>query len=241
MPDSAGPDETLDVLCNDKVKVIQKKKGYRLSLDPLLIANFLRLKAKETLLDVGCGCGIIPVYLTKKGYTNRLVGIEIQEDLYGLSMRNKQLNECHNVEFIHGDISKPGKNLGHFHVIVSNPPYRKVDSGRPCPDPSRFIARCEAALDLDALTTAAASRLYTRGRFYVIYPAKRLPELMLSCSSKALQPKRIRFVHSQSEGAAVLSMVECVKGGGAELTVDAPLCIYGNDGEYSDEVKAYYN
>jgi tRNA1Val (adenine37-N6)-methyltransferase len=239
MPDSVGPDETLDVLCNDKVKVIQKKKGYRLSLDPLLLSNFLRLKAKETLLDVGCGCGIIPIYLAKRGCTNHLVGIEIQRDLYELSMRNRQLNECHNMEFIHGDIRNPDKNLGHFHVIVSNPPYRKVNSGRTCPDPSRLMARCEVGLDLDTLTTAATSRLYTHGRLYVIYPVKRLPELMLLCSSKGLQPKRIRFIHSRLQDAAVLCMVECVKGGGADLTVDTPLCLYTGD-DYTEEVKAYY-
>ena len=89
-----GADETLDVLCNEKVLLIQKRKGYRFSMDPFLLANFIRLKRDETLLDVGTGCGIIPIYMAKRGCNNRLVGIEIQDELFDLAVRNRDLNEC---------------------------------------------------------------------------------------------------------------------------------------------------
>jgi tRNA1Val (adenine37-N6)-methyltransferase len=238
MPDVLETDETLDVL-GDSVRVIQKKKGYRLSVDPLLLANFVSLKAKETLLDVGTGCGIIPIYLAKKGYGNRLVGIEIQDDLYELSIRNRELNQCPNVEFVKGDVKTPGKALGNFHVLVSNPPYVKVKTGRACPEPSRLIARSEAFLDLPTLIGVASSRLYTHGRLYLIYPVRRLSDLISTASSAGLEPRRIRFVHSRKAEAAVLSLVECVKGGGVDLTVEPPLYIY-SDNDYTQEVKAYY-
>ena len=238
MPDPVGNDETLDVL-GGVVQIIQKKKGYRLSLDPLLLANFLVLKAKETLLDVGTGCGIIPIYLANRGYGNRLVGIEIQDDLYELCVRNKELNRCTNVEFVRGDIRAPGRTLGSFHVVVSNPPYVKVRTGRACPEPSRFIARSEASLDLQTLISIASSRLYTHGRLYLIYPVRRLSDVMSLTRSGGLEPRRMRFVHSRHTDPAVLALVECVKGGGVNFVVEPPLYLYSNN-DYTQEVKAYY-
>jgi tRNA1Val (adenine37-N6)-methyltransferase len=232
-------DETLDVLCGEKVRVIQKKRGYRLSMDPLLLANFVTLKEHETLLDVGTGCGIIPIYMTQKGCGNRLAGVEIQDELYELSVRNRELNGCRNVEFFKGDAKVCCKDLGFFHVVVSNPPYVKVSTGRPSPGQSRSLARCETTLDLPSLVSIASSMLFSRGRFYIIYPAKRLAELLCVSKGKHLEPKRLRLVHSRLGEPAVLFMAECVKDGGVDLKVEPPLYIFSDD-EYSQEVKAYY-
>jgi tRNA1Val (adenine37-N6)-methyltransferase len=239
MPEFLGPDETLDVLCHEKVRVIQKKDGYRLSMDPLLLANFIVLKRKESLLDVGTGCGIIPIYMATMGCGNRLVGIEIQDELYNLCLRNRTLNGCSNVEFIKGDVKVAGKGLGSFHVVVSNPPYVKDRAGRKSPGLSRHMARCEGALDLDALVAVASSLLFTHGRLYLVYPVKRLAELMHAARARNLEPRRLRLVHSRPGEPAVLSLVECMKGGGVDLKVEPPLYIYADD-DYTQEVKAYY-
>ncbi len=239
MPDRARSDETLDILCNDRVRLIQKKKGYRFSIDPLLLANFVRLKKRESLIDVGTGCGIIPIYLAKKGHAdNRFTGIEIQDELYELSVRNRQLNGCENIEFVHGD-ARTARRLGPFHVMVSNPPYVKATTGRTSPGRSRLVARYESALDLAALIRLASSLLFTHGRLYVIYPVKRLAEFISTSKARNLEPKRLRLVHSRPGEPAVLSLVECVKGAGVDLKVEPPLYIY-SDEDYTEEVKAYY-
>jgi tRNA1Val (adenine37-N6)-methyltransferase len=239
MPEHAETDETLDVLCGEKVRLIQKKKGYRLSMDPVLLANFITLKARETLLDIGAGCGIIPIYLARKGVKNRLVGIEIQDELYGLSLRNKELNRCENVEFVKGDVRIAGKELGTFHVIASNPPYVKERTGRKSPGQSRLLARCESALDLPSLLAAASSLLASRGRLYMIYPARRLAELLYTAKSMSLEPKRLRPVYSRRGDEAVFSLVECLKNGGVSLKVEPPLYIF-EENDYTEEVKTYY-
>ena len=100
-------------MCDGKVRLIQKKKGYRLSIDPFLLANFVTLKRREILLDIGTGCGIIPVYLSRKGIENRIVGIEIQEELYDLALRNKELNGCANVDLREGRRKNSGEKPRH--------------------------------------------------------------------------------------------------------------------------------
>ncbi|OPY83345.1 MAG: tRNA1(Val) (adenine(37)-N6)-methyltransferase [Syntrophorhabdus sp. PtaU1.Bin153] len=241
MNEIPGPDETLDVLCNEQLKVIQKKKGYRFSIDAILLANFVVLKKHERLLDIGTGCGIIPAYIAKKGYRNEMVGVEIQKDLYDIALKNRILNNCDQVTFIHDDIGSKSQDLktSPFHVIVSNPPYTKERSGRTSPQPSRFVARYESSLNLERLVSIASSLLYKKGRFYVIYPSRRLGEIIGAARDNRLELKRTRFIHPRKKQGSNLFLAEFIKDGGIGATIEAPLYIYEN-GQYTDEVKGYY-
>jgi tRNA1Val (adenine37-N6)-methyltransferase len=236
-----GKDETLDILCNGGLRIIQKKSGYRFSIDALLLANFVTLKKRQRLLDIGSGCGIIPIYMTRRGYTNPMVGIEIQEELHKLAVRNGTLNVCDNIEFIPGDVRVERERLRErsFDVIVSNPPFTREYSGRKSPRPSRGIARYESHLDLSTLLSLSSSLLQRKGRLAVIYPSMRLGEAVYGAKSCRLEPKRVRFVHPRPHVEANLVLLEFMKEGGVGTTVENPLYVYENGG-YSDEVKAYY-
>ncbi|MCX5798903.1 MAG: methyltransferase [Proteobacteria bacterium] len=241
MNEKIGKDETLDILCNEGLKIIQKKEGYRFSIDAILLANFIILKKDERLLDIGTGCGIIPIYISKKGYKNYMVGIEIQEELLCLAIKNKALNKCEHIQFLNGDIKSNTKELKktQFHVIVSNPPYTKESTGRRSPKHSRFIARYESSLNLADLISTSSALLHKGGRLYVIYPSKRLGELIHTAREKRLEPKRLRFIHSKKEEKSNLFLTEFIKEGGIGTTVEQPLYIYENGG-YTEEIKTYY-
>jgi tRNA1(Val) A37 N6-methylase TrmN6 len=234
-------DETLDILCNDELKIIQKKDGYRFSIDAILLSNFITLKKHERLLDIGTGCGIIPVYLSKKGHRNFMTGIEIQEGLFQAAQKNKYLNNCGNLQFIHGDIKLCIEDLRKipFHVIVSNPPYTKERTGRQSPKHSRFIARYESYIDLSKLLSASSAILNKKGRFYIIYPSKRLGELIYTAKANKLEPKRLRLIYPKREMAANLFLAEFIKEGGMEVTIEKPLFIYDNE-QYTKEIESYY-
>jgi tRNA1(Val) A37 N6-methylase TrmN6 len=234
-------DETLDILCNDELKIIQKKDGYRFSIDAILLSNFITLKKQERLLDIGTGCGIIPIYMSKKGHENSMTGIEIQEELFQAAQKNRDLNNCENVEFIHGDIKLFIESLRKtsFHVIVSNPPYTKEHTGRTSPKHSRFIARYESYIDLSALLSVSSALLNKKGRFYIIYPSKRLGELIYTAKAHKLEPKRLRLIYPKKEESANLFLAEFIKEGGMEVTIEKPLYIYDNE-QYAEEIKNYY-
>ncbi|MCX5812378.1 MAG: methyltransferase [Proteobacteria bacterium] len=234
-------DETLDILCDDEIKIIQKKDGYRFSIDAILLSNFITLKKHERLLDIGTGCGIIPVYMSKKGNKNFMTGIEIQEELFHAAQKNKDLNNCENIQFIHGDIKLFVESLKKtpFHVIVSNPPYTKEHTGRKSPKHSRFIARYESYIDLSILLSASAALLNKKGRFYIIYPSKRLGELIYTAKANKLEPKRLRLIYPKKEKSANLFLAEFTKEGGMEVTIEKPLYIYDNE-QYTEEIESYY-
>ncbi len=236
-------DETLDILCNEQLRIIQKKRGYRFSIDAVLLASFVRLRKHERLLDIGSGCGIIPIYIARKGCTNDMTGVEIQKGLFDAAQKNRLINECaHNVRFINADIMTVIKDMKKdpFQVVVSNPPYTKRRSGRTCPDESRFLARYEEKLDIEMLTTAAASLLSKKGRFYVIYPAHRLAELVHAAHSKKLMLKKLRVVYPRQNEKANLILAEFLKDAGIGVTIEKPLYVYNGD-TISDEIKKFYS
>jgi tRNA1Val (adenine37-N6)-methyltransferase len=241
MNEAIAPDETLDILCGEALRVIQKKAGYRFSIDPILLANFVVLKRHERLLDIGTGCGIIPSYMSRKGYENDMLGVEIQQELYDVALKNKILNGCSNVTFLRGDIRSSSKDLKKkpFHVVVSNPPYTREKTGRKSPQPSRLVARHETSLNLTELTSIASSLLHKKGRLYVIYPTRRLGELVTAARSDGLEPKRLRFIYPTEKTDSNLFLAEFIKEGGIGTKVEKPLFIYAGT-RYTDEVKGYY-
>lgn len=236
-------DLTLDILCNEKLKILQRKKGYRFSIDAILIANFVNVKPHEKVLDIGTGCGIIPIYMTViLGYKNTFIGIEIQKELLELALKNKEINSCKNVEFICGDIREYTKVLKNtpFDVVISNPPFTRKKTGRTCPDESRLIARHEGTLSLESLLSAAKALLKQKGRLYLIYPVRRMGELIWKAKSEEFEAKRVRFVHPKKHEGANLFLIEFIKKGGVEVKVEKPLYIYENF-YYTDEIKSYYS
>lgn len=234
-----GPDETLDVLCGEKLQLIQKKKGYRFSIDSLFLANFVRLRKHERLLDVGTGCGIIPIYLSIMGCDNPLVGIELQEELFNLAVRNQVLNSCGNVQFVQGDVKSFRFPHG-FHAVVSNPPYIRENTGRKSPTVGRLLARHESLIKMSDLFDIASSVLLgKKGRLYIIYPVSRLAEVLAESRAKGLEPRRLRFIHSREGDGARLFLLECMREGGVDVTVEKPLYVFTGNG-YTEEVQAYY-
>jgi len=242
MPEKKEPLRTVDVLCEEKLKIIQNKNGYRFSIDSFLLANFVTLKSNERLLDIGTGCGIIPIYLSKRGYKNSMLGIEIQKELFDLALRNRILNNVEDhVDFRRGDITKLVSALKKtpFSVVVSNPPYTKKGSGRTSPGYSRYVARYESKLSLPGLLSVSSALLNKKGRFYTIYPVRRMGELINTAGLNKLELKRLRMVHPRKDEEANLFLAEFIKEGGIGVKVDKPLYIYENN-HMTDEVKKYY-
>jgi tRNA1Val (adenine37-N6)-methyltransferase len=242
MHETGGADETLDLLCGEELKIFQGKEGYRFSIDAILLANFVRLKKGERLLDIGTGCGIIPIYMTKKGFQNPMTGVELQPGLFRVALKNKAANGCGNVEFLLCDVREGLKEMtkNRFSVVVCNPPYTRRGSGRTSPDNSRHTARYESELDLALLLSLASSLLSSKGRFSLIYPSKRVGELLYHAKSHRLEPKRLRFIHPRDGEESNLFLAEFLKDGGTGTRVEKPLVIH-KDRLYTDEVQSYYS
>jgi tRNA1Val (adenine37-N6)-methyltransferase len=221
-----SPDETLDSFFDGTLHVLQKKKGYRLSIDAILLSHFIRLQKDENAIDLGTGCAILPLLLSKTTKVHSMVGIEIQEDLADLARKNVELNRLNDRITILHHVFKWLREVfppGSFHVVFSNPPYRKYLTGRINPSLEKAIARHEIKGTLKDLTRVAAYLLPTKGRCYLIYPASRAIDLLTALRDHQLEPKRLQLVHPRKGEAAKFILVESVKDAGAELKIKEPL------------------
>ncbi len=230
---------TADAFFNGQLTVWQSKTGYRYSLDAVILAWFARKCTGERVLDLGTGCGIIPLIMAHREPSARFWGIDIQPELSAIAALNVATNglgsvisvRCRDLKTV-----RPRDLEGPFDRVVSNPPFRKSASGRINPDGQRAIARHEIAATIDDIAAGAKRLLKPGGKLFTLYPAERLVDVLTALRREEIEPKRLRMIQTRGGQDAKLFVVEGVRGGRPGLAVAPPLSIYAADGRYTTEM-----
>jgi tRNA1Val (adenine37-N6)-methyltransferase len=233
-----------DTFFGGKLKVFQPKKGYRFSIDAILLAAHADPPRNARILDLGAGCGIISLILAAFRSDITVYGIEIQEELFRLAVENVAQNGMEDRVFIHyRDLKKPVFDIigDPVDLVVSNPPYRRVHSGRMNPDSRKAIARHEIRAGISDVVHSAQRAVKNGGTFVSIYPADRITDLMVHMRNRGIEPKTLLPVYSRKNEEARLCITSGVKGGGPGLKIHPPLYIYGENGEYTEKVRSMIN
>jgi len=233
--------ETIDRIFGGRVSLIQSRRGYRFSLDTLLLIAFVLPETGQRIIDLGCGCGVVPLALATFCPRVKCVGLELQESLLDRARSALGLNHLEScVSFVGGNVREvpTAFEAGSFDVVTCNPPYRRLRSGRPNPERERYVARHEIEASLADFVDAGAHLLGYRGRMCLVYPAGRAVELWSAMSRSRIEPNRARFVQSFADTNATLVLVEGVKEGRSDLTVLPPLVIYEAEDKYTEETQA---
>ena len=221
---------------------IQNGLGYRYSIEPFLLANFVQLLPSQKVLDIGTGCGIIPLLMVFLEPTLKVTGIEIQNAAADNAEQNV-INNKMDIKIFQDDFIQWAQRLEleQFDLIVSNPPYRKINSGRTNSDPGKAIARHELKLNLSSMFDKAQPILKKGGHITLTYPPIRLQETLGELESRELFPSRIRFIHGNQNVGAKIFLVDAIKEKKSDLIVDSPLYVYNKDGSYSKEMQEIYD
>jgi tRNA1Val (adenine37-N6)-methyltransferase len=224
-------DYTTDSIWNEKVRIRQSKTGYRFALDAVLLAHFLQLDAREHALEIGTGNGIIPVLLSQLKQFARLIAIEVQPQLANLAKSNVEANEVRNVEIIEADIRQFSLPQHSFDLIFSNPPYRKVGSGRLNPSSEKAIARHELKMQLSDLFECAVKHLKDNGRLSVILPFFREKDFLALAAARGFALRKHQHVHSFADKPPAFFLATV--GAQGTLVTHPPLVIYDSPGVYT--------
>jgi tRNA1Val (adenine37-N6)-methyltransferase len=231
---------TADTFFSGRIRIKQGRSGYRFSIDAVLLAHYANPRAGDRVLDLGTGCGIIPLILSLHTSKITVIGVEVQPVLAELAAFNVRENRMDDrIRVLCGDLKllKPEMISGPVDLVVSNPPYRKSDSGRINPDRQRAVARHEIRATLSDVIKAARRMLRPAGRFVTVYTAERTAELLTQMRSERIEPKNIRSVHSYRQSNAKLILVEGIKEGRPGTKISPPLVLYDKNGDYTEEVK----
>ena len=241
---SLKADEAIEDLLHGSLKIIQKKSGYRFSIDAVLLANFAGIKKGERVVDIGTGSGVIPLIVAFRHKACDITGLELDAATADMAARSVEVNNLsEKISIVKGDIRGIKKLLSpeSFGSALANPPYGKLDTGRINPNEQIAAARHEIAGGLDDFLGAASYLLKYKGRFSIIYPARRFADVITGMRRFNIEPKRMQMVHSREGEGASLVLVEGIKGGGVEMEVMKPLYIYASDGSYSGELEEMYS
>jgi len=219
----------------------QPERGYRFSIDSVILAGFAARYCRGSVLDLGTGCGVLLLLLSR--LCPRLVsgtGVDLQEDLLDFARRNFRDN-CPDgrLSAVRGDFRGgiPGIEPGSFDLVVSNPPYGRAGHGRRNPDPGKETARHEVTCALPELFAAASRFLSAAGRFTFIFPYTRLPEIEPCAAKEGLRVEFVRVVHPRDGAPPSRGLCCMVRGGSGTPRLLPPLLLHEGPGKYCPEVE----
>lgn len=234
---------TVDTFFENQIKIYQPEIGYHYSMDPVILAAHVVPFQSCKIIDIGCGCGIIPVILGFRFKDVNIIGVEIQSGLAEFAIKNIVQNRLSDqIQILNKDIrtTTSSDTRGLADIIVSNPPYKKKNTGRLNPNIQKAVARHEIKLELSQFFSSANRLLKPRGQVIFIFPAERLPDLVLDMQPFDFQLNWIRFIHTKKNNNAKLLLVSALKEGHGNCLVKPPLYIYEAKNNPTKEYEAMF-
>ncbi len=237
--------ERIDDLEFKGLKIIQNEKGFCFGMDSVLLSDFAKnMKNNSTVLDLGTGTGIIPILLCGKTNLKKVIGIEIQQDVANMAKRSSQLNNLQDrFEVVNTNIIDL-KNIYEkqsFDVIVTNPPYKKENTGITNENEAKLISRHEITANLEDFISISKDLLKDKGEFYMVHRPERLVDILSLMRKYKIEPKILKFVSPNKNKEPNLILIKGIKNANSFLKVEKNLYVYNEDGKYTNEILKIYN
>lgn len=188
---------TVDTIWSDEIRIAQPKRGYRFTVDAVLLAKFLRSDPDAEILEIGTGTGVIAILFSHLQTFRRLISIEIQKELADLARINFNTSFRGKWELFEMDAKdfsdeSPAQS---FDFIFSNPPYRRTGTGKLNPSQQKAIARHELKLKMEDLFQCSRKLLKEGGRLSVILPHFREKDFRELVDQHGFFWETLQYVH----------------------------------------------
>lgn len=236
----AGNVNAVEIHVLDKqVRLLQPEKGFRTSLDTVLLAAACPAQTGQSVLDMGCGVGGVLFCLAHRVPGLALTGVELQEGYIALAQENSALNDADPVpSFIQSDIRdfSVDEPTQRFHHVVCNPPFleaghhvRAQDDGR-----AKALGHEDADMDVGGWVDAGFHNLKSGGSLTMIHRADAVDRI-IQALGRRFGAVEIFPVYSRAGDAAKRVIVRAVKDRKTPATLHAGLVLHEADGSYTAE------
>lgn len=165
-------------------KMVVEEKGLKITDDAILLSKFIKgyfdtnyknAREKKAFLEIGAGQGVISLLLSETAIVLKIFAVEIQEEIFKILKKNVEINKL-NDKII--PINKNIKSIeGEYDFIFSNPPYKKINSGKMPRNEAERVSKYEVLLTLEELILEIKRLLKNHGEFFVIVPNDRLNDV----------------------------------------------------------------
>ena len=235
--------ERVDDLGINGYRILQDPDRFGFGIDAVLLSGFAKVSKGQRVLDLGTGTGILPILLEAKTQASHLTGLELQEESADMARRSVLLNHLEDrIDIVTGDLKEADRTFGlaSFDVITCNPPYMIAGHGLTNDAEAKLIARHEVACTFEDVAKVSYRLLVSGGKLFLVHRPFRLAEILTTLTLNRMEPKRIRFVHPHLSDEPNMVLIEAAKDGKSRVTVEKPLIVYKDDGDYTDEIYEIY-
>lgn len=211
----------LDYLPNhEEIKIYQDDEMFCINTDTMVLGEFLDIKKKDIVLDIGTNTGTLLLYASKFK-PKKLIGIDINEKALELAKENMKLNNITNVELIHAD-GNTFRNNEEVDVVIFNPPYFKTPSSDKGSNKYLALAKHEDNFPLESMIQCVNRNLRNNGTLYFLFQTTRLNEVLKVLNEKKLVVKKMQFVYDENKENSTVVMLKAVKGAKEGVLVQKP-------------------
>lgn len=221
--------------------VVYTSEAHRFGTDAFLLTAFSRYKAKDTAVEFGTGCGIIPLLMQKHRPPKILYALDVQENAIAQLRRGITESGVTGIVPVCADLRELWDDapLGAADLVLCNPPYQPPGSGYLAENDSQKIARHGLCCTPEDVCNAAARLLNSGGRLCVCGRPERLPDYICAMRAAGCEPKRLRFVQKTAADMPWLFLLEGKRGAKPFLQMEPPFLMYEN-GTLTAEAAALY-
>lgn len=213
---------------------------HKFGTDAVLLAHFANPTEKDSVCDLGTGCGIIPMLWCRDKKLKNLTAVDIQQDAAELLKKSAELNGVE-IDVLNADLrSLPKEMHGKYTLVTMNPPYKRVEGGLISPNMGRAIARHEIMCTVSDITKAAAGLLKPSGRLCMCHRPERMVDLICAMREAGIEPKRLQLVCQRQGDEPMLILCEGKRGANSGITLLPPLIVEDGQGNYSAQMKEIY-
>lgn len=228
-----------DYLLGGRILVRQPVEGYRIAIDPILLAAAIDAQPGDTILDIGAGVGAASLCLAVRCPDTRIIGVEVQRTSVRLAAENIALNNLRDrVEILLADLQQPPPRLaaGTFTHVMTNPPYLEASKTRPNSNDHKQLSNVESTVSLEQWARFSLLMVRPKGTVTFIHRADRLDEILSYFKGK-LGDITIFPLWPGPNKAAKRVLVRGRKNSNGPLKLVNGLILHHEDGRFTEQAE----